>query len=148
MRPRAPGRDAYRAFRPITTRWSDNDIYGHINNVRYYSYFDTVVNAHLIERGALDIHGGAVIGFVVETKCNYFAPLAFPDPLEGALRVDRIGGSSVQYGVAIFREGAATAAAAGHFIHVYVDRETRRPAPLPAPLRAELERLSAGGIDA
>ena len=145
MRPQAPGRDGYRAFRPITTRWSDNDIYGHINNVQYYSYFDTVVNAHLIEAGVLDIHGGEVVGLVVETKCNYFSPLAFPEPLEGAIRVDRIGGSSVQYGVAIFRAGADTAAAAGHFVHVYVDCETRRPVALPGPLRAELERLAVAG---
>ena len=144
-RPPAPARAAYRAFRPIATRWADNDIYGHINNVQYYAYFDTVVNGHLIDAGVLDIHGGGVVGFVVETKCNYFAPLAFPDRLEGALRVDRIGGSSVQYGVAIFREGAETAAAAGHFVHVYVDRETRRPVPLPEPLRAELERLVLPG---
>jgi len=138
---RAPSRAAYRVFRSITTRWSDNDIYGHINNVKYYAFFDTIVNGHLIERGVLDIQDGLTVGLVVETKCNYFVPLAFPDRLEGGLRVDRIGTSSVQYGVAIFRERAETAAAAGHFIHVYVDRETRRPAPLPDKLRAELEAL-------
>lgn len=145
MRPEAPARADYRAFRPITTRWADNDVYGHINNVQYYAFFDTVVNAHLIEHGVLDIHDGATIGFVVETRCNYFAPLAFPDRIEGGLRVDRIGGSSVRYGVAIFREGADRAAAAGHFVHVYVDRTTGRPTSLPAPLRAELEELLAGG---
>lgn len=145
MRPQAPGRADYRAFRLITTRWSDNDIYGHINNVQYYSYFDSVLNAHLIEAGVLDIHNGNVVGFAVETKCSFFAPLAFPEPLEGALRVDRIGQSSVQYGLGIFRAGAETAAAAGHFVHVYVDRETGRPVPLPAPLRAELERLAVPG---
>jgi acyl-CoA thioester hydrolase len=137
----APNRSAYRVFRPINTRWSDNDIYGHINNVEYYAFFDTVVNGRLIERGVLDIHNGGVVGLVVETKCNYFTPLAFPDELEGGLRVDRIGTSSVQYGVAIFRKGADIAAAAGYFIHVYVDRENRRPVPLPDKLRAELQAL-------
>ena len=126
-------------------RWSDNDIYGHINNVEYYAFFDTIVNGHLIERGVLDIQGGGDIGLVVETKCSYFAPLAFPDRLEGGLRVDRVGTSSVQYGVAIFREGARSAAAAGHFVHVYVDRQTHRPAALPEALRAELEALVLPG---
>lgn len=141
MRAEPPVRAAYRAFRPITTRWADNDLYGHINNVQYYAYFDTVVNAHLIERGVLDIHGGDTVGFVVETKCSYFAPLAFPDLLEGGLRVDRIGTSSVQYGVAIFRGGSGIAAAAGHFVHVYVDRASGRPTGLPGDLRRELEAL-------
>jgi acyl-CoA thioester hydrolase len=141
VRAEAPGRSAYRAFRPIATRWADNDIYGHINNVEYYAFFDTVVNGHLIERGVLDLDGGGPVGLVVETSCSYFAPLAFPDRLDGGLRVDRIGASSVRYGVAIFREGADTAAAAGHFVHVYVDRQTRRPVPLPEALRAELEAL-------
>ena len=142
MRAKAPNRGAFRVFRPITTRRSDNDIYGHINNVEYYAFFDTVVNAHLIERGVLDIHGSATVGLVVETKCNFFAPLAFPDLLEGGLRVDRIGTSSVQYGVAIFREGAEIAAAAGHFVHVYVDHGSRQPVPLPDDLRTELEALA------
>jgi acyl-CoA thioester hydrolase len=132
-------------FRPIATRWADNDIYGHINNVEYYAFFDTVVNGYLIERGVLDLHGGGAVGLVVETRCSYFAPLAFPDRLEGGLRVDRIGASSVCYGVAIFLEGAETVAAAGHFVHVYVDRKTRRPAPLPQDLRAELEALVRPG---
>lgn len=141
MRPPPPVRADFRAFRAITTRWADNDLYGHINNVQYYAFFDTVVNAHLIERGVLDIHGGRTIGFVVETKCTYHAPLAFPDRIEGGLRVERIGGASVRYGVAIFREGAEQAAASGHFVHVYVDRATRRPAPLSTGLRRELEAL-------
>ncbi len=145
MRAEAPSRSAYRAFRPIATRWSDNDIYGHINNVEYYAFFDTVVNGHLIERGVLDIHDGGTVGLVIETKCNYFAPLAFPELLEGGLRVDRIGTSSVQYGIAIFAENADTAAAAGHFIHVYVERETRRPVPLPQELREALEPLLLPG---
>ena len=145
MRAKAPGRSAYRVFRPIATRWSDNDIYGHINNVEFYAFFDTIVNGHLIERGVLDIHDGGTVGLVVETRCSYFAPLAFPDRLEGGLRVDRIGASSVRYGVAIFREDAETAAAAGHFVHVYVDRETHCPAPLSEALRAELEALILPG---
>ncbi len=145
MRAEAPGRSAYRVFRPIATRWADNDIYGHINNVEYYAFFDTVVNGHLIERGVLDLHGDGPVGLVVETRCSYFEPLAFPDRLDGGLRVDRIGASSVQFGVAIFREDAEAAAAAGHFVHVYVDRQTRRPAPLPPPLRAELEALVLPG---
>lgn len=145
MRPRAPRRVEYRAFRPITTRWADNDLYGHINNVQYYAFFDTVVNAHLIERGVLDIHGGETIGYVVETQCNYFSPLAFPDQLEGGLRVDKIGSSSARYGVAIFRQGAEVAAAAGHFIHVYVDRASQRPTALSLALRLELEALRTPG---
>lgn len=144
-RPEPPVRAAYRAFRPITTRWADNDVYGHVNNVEYYAFFDTVVNGHLIERGVLDIHEGPVIGLVVETACRYFAPIAFPEPVEAGLRVDRLGRSSVTYGVAIFRAGEARAAAAGHFVHVYVDRATRRPVALPGPLRAELERLAVEG---
>ena len=114
-------------------------------NVEYYAFFDTIVNGHLIEHGVLDIHDGGTVGLVVETTCNYFAPLAFPDRLEGGLRVDRIGTSSVRYGIAIFHEGAETAAAAGHFVHVYVDRQSRRPAPLPLALRAELEALVLPG---
>ena len=144
-RPAPPRRGGYAAFRPITTRWADNDVYGHVNNVQYYAFFDTVVNGHLVERGVLDIHEGAVIGLVVETQCRYFAPLAFPDRIEGGLRVDRLGRSSVTYGVAIFPEGAEEAAAAGHFVHVYVDRATRRPVALPERLRAELEALKAEG---
>lgn len=140
-----PRRAGYAAFRPITTRWADNDVYGHVNNVQYYAFFDTVVNGHLVERGLLDIEAGGVIGLVVETRCRYFAPLAFPDRVEGGLRVDRLGRSSVTYGLAIFREGAEEAAAAGHFVHVYVDRETRRPVALPEALRAELEALRVGG---
>jgi acyl-CoA thioester hydrolase len=142
VRAEAPSRSAYRVFRPITTRWSDNDIYGHINNVEYYAFFDTVVNGHLIERGVLNIDTPSTIGLVAETRCNYFAPLAFPEEIEGGLRVDRIGTSSVQYGVAIIRQGNATAAAAGHFIHVYVDHITRHPAPIPDDLRAELQALA------
>ncbi len=140
-RPQPEPRSAYKAFRTIGTRWEDNDVYGHVNNVVYYSWFDTAVNALLIERGALDIHGGATIGLVIETQCNYFAPLAFPENVEAGIRVARIGGSSVRYEVGLFAEGAPVTAARGHFIHVYVDRETRRPVPLPEKLKAVLETL-------
>jgi acyl-CoA thioester hydrolase len=119
----------------------DNDAYGHVNNVVYYSWFDTVVNAHLIEQGALDIHHGQTIGLVVETQCNYFAPVAFPQTVEAGLRVARIGQSSVRYEVGLFIAGEPLTVAKGHFIHVYVDRASRRPTGLPAPLKKVLEAL-------
>lgn len=137
----APGRAAFRHFFPIQTRWMDNDLYGHVNNVTYYSYFDTAVNSYLIAAGVLDIHGGAVIGLVVETGCRYFAPVAFPDRLEAGIAVTRLGNSSVTYTVGIFQDGADEAAAAGHFTHVYVDRATRRPTPLPDDFRNALGQL-------
>ena len=140
-RPQALPRSAYRVFRPIGTRWSDNDIYGHVNNVVYYSWFDTAVNAHLIEQGALDIHGGEVIGLVIETQCNYFAPLAFPQTVWAGLRVAHLGSSSVRYEVGLFADGEDLAAACGHFVHVYVNRQTRRPVPLPDVLKKTLETL-------
>lgn len=135
-------RAAYKHFLPLQTRWADNDVYGHINNVAYYGYFDTIVNGYLISAGALDIHKGAVIGLVVETGCKYFAPLEFPQKLDGALRVARIGNSSVRYELAIFKSGEEKPAAEGHFVHVYVDRATRRPAPLPEALRRALEKIA------
>jgi acyl-CoA thioester hydrolase len=135
-------RSAYRAMRTITTRWMDNDVYGHVNNVVYYSWFDTAVNAHLIDRGVLDIHAGETIGLVIETQCNYFAPLAFPQTIEAGIRVAHLGRSSVRYEVGLFAQGEPLTAAKGHFVHVYVDRETRRPVHLPAALRAELETLT------
>lgn len=135
-------RTDYKHILPLQTRWADNDIYGHVNNVAYYGYFDTIVNDYLIAAGALDIHAGAVIGLVVETGCNYFSALEFPQKLEGALRVAKIGNSSVRYELAIFKEGDETPAAEGHFVHVYVDRKTRRPAPLPAALRSALEKIA------
>lgn len=139
-----PGRHSdYLHFLPLQTRWADNDIYGHVNNVAYYGFFDTIVNEYLIAAGALDIHNGEIIGLVVETGCRYFAPLAFPEKLEGALRVAKIGDSSVRYELAIFKAGEETPAAEGHFVHVYVDREIRRPTPLPATFREALERLLA-----
>jgi acyl-CoA thioester hydrolase len=120
----------------------DNDAYRHVNNVVYYSYFDTVVNQYLIERGVLDIEAGTVIGLVVETQCNYFSPITFPDSVDAGLRVATLGASSVRYEVALFRNDATTAAAQGHFVHVYVDRATQRPTALPAPLRDALARLA------
>ena len=131
--------------REITTRWMDNDAYGHVNNVVYYSYFDTVVNSYLIEQGALDIATSPVVGFVVETGCRYFAPLAYPDPVSVGLRVAHLGRSSVRYEIALFGEGSATAAAQGHFVHVYVDRATRKPTDVPKALRDALESLLGDG---
>lgn len=140
-KPQPAGREAYRVFRPISTRWMDNDAYGHVNNVVYYSWFDTVVNAYLIEHGALDVQHGQTIGLVVETHCNYFAPLEFPQVVEGALRVASTGTSSVRYEVGLFAQGASLTAARGHFVHVYVDRATRRPVPLPERLVSVLDAL-------
>jgi acyl-CoA thioester hydrolase len=134
-------RDRYRHFLVIPTRWMDNDIYGHVNNVVYYSYVDTIVNRYLVEEGGLDIHRSEVIGIVVDSHCTYHAPISFPDVLDGALRVGRIGRSSVRYEVAVFRQGDETAAATAHFVHVFVDRGTMRPVPIPQGMRAALERL-------
>jgi acyl-CoA thioester hydrolase len=134
-------RTAYRHFSSISTRWMDNDAYGHINNVVYYSYFDTVVNRYLIEAGALDVERSPVIGLVVETHCNYFASLAFPQTVEAGLRVAHLGSSSVRYEIGLFGAGEPLAAACGHFVHVYVDRVTRRPAPLPPALIHTLQGL-------
>lgn len=136
-------RNAYPRFRPIPTRWADNDIYGHVNNAAYYGFFDTAVNCFLIEEAGLDIHGGSVIGLVVETGCNYFAALAYPETVEAGVRVARIGNSSVTYQIGLFREGEDEPAAQGHFVHVYVDRETRRPVSLPDAMRQALEAIHA-----
>lgn len=141
MRPIHENRSAYPQFVELTTRWMDNDIYGHLNNVVAYSLFDTAVNRILIESGALDIHGGAVIGLVVETQCQYLAPMAFPDTIAAGVRVARIGRSSVRYEVGLFRGDEPEASAQGHFIHVYVDREARQPVALPEALRRALEPL-------
>jgi acyl-CoA thioester hydrolase len=141
-RPKREPRSAYRVFRTISTRWSDNDIYGHVNNTVYYTWFDTAINGLLIDSGALDIHGGEVIGLVVETQCNYFAPLAFPQDVVAGIRVAHTGASSVRYEIAIFPEDStAPCAARGHFVHVYVDRIKRKPAALPSPLIRLLETL-------
>jgi acyl-CoA thioester hydrolase len=134
--------ERYRYFLPITTRWMDNDVYGHINNVTYYSYFDTVANHYLIHEGGLDLHTSPVIGLVVESKCAYRAPLAYPDRLRAGLRVDKLGQRSVTYGIAIFKEGETQPAAHGHFVHVFVDRVSRKAVALPERLREALQRLT------
>lgn len=140
-RPTPEPRAAYPYHHPTPTRWADNDVYGHVNNVTYYAYFDTAVNAYLAARGALDVQAGAVIGLVVETGCVFFTPAAFPDQLDVGVRVAHLGRSSVRYGLAVFRAGEALACAQGHFVHVYVDRDTRRPVELPEKLRAALAGL-------
>ena len=143
-RPAPGGRADYPIFRSIPTRWMDNDVYGHVNNVVYYAYFDTAVNGLLIDAGVLDIRRSPVIGLVVETQCRYARPIAFPDLVMAGIRVGRLGTSSVRYEIGLFREEEETASAEGHFVHVYVDRATNRPVPLPGPLRAALEPLLAG----
>ncbi|MBD3736080.1 MAG: acyl-CoA thioesterase [Pseudomonas balearica] len=135
-------RSDYRHFQPITTRWHDNDIYGHVNNVTYYGFFDTAVNTYLIQQGGLDIHGGEVVGFVVSSSCDYFASISFPDLIEVGVRVARLGNSSVQYELAIFRQGEREACAAGRFVHVFVRRADNRPTPIPERLRGALEALA------
>lgn len=134
-------RGNYHWFMAITTRWMDNDIYGHINNVAYYSYFDTVANRYLIEEGGLDIHQGNSIGYVVRSECHYKSAVAFPDALEGGLRVNRLGTSSVEYGIAIFRKGENRACAYGTFTHVFVDPASERPVAIGGEMRKALERL-------
>jgi acyl-CoA thioester hydrolase len=142
-RPQAETRSAFKVFRRIDTRWMDNDVYGHVNNVVYYSWFDTAVNAYLIEQGALDMHHGETIGLVIETQCNYFAPLAFPQIIEAGIRVAKMGNSSVRYEIGLFAQGEDLCAARGHFVHVYVDKENRRPVKaLPPQLQTVLETLS------
>lgn len=134
-------REAFAHYMPLATRWMDNDVYGHVNNVQYYSYFDTAVNHYLITSGWLDIHHGEVVGLVVETRCSYAASIAFPDELDIGLRVEKLGNSSVRYGIGIFRRGEALAAAEGHFVHVYVDRQTNTPVRVPDALRVVLKPL-------
>ncbi|WNG37861.1 acyl-CoA thioesterase [Archangium violaceum] len=134
--------DRYRYFVPITTRWMDNDVYGHINNVTYYSYFDTVANHYLIHEGGLDILTSPVIGLVVESRCAYRAPLAYPDRLRAGLRVDKLGNRSVTYGIGIFKEGEEQASAHGYFVHVFVDRQSRKAVAMSERLREALTRLS------
>jgi acyl-CoA thioester hydrolase len=141
MNRKPTARSDYRYFSAISTRWMDNDVYGHVNNVIYYSYFDTVVNKYLVERGVLDFVNGEVVGYVVETACNYFQPLSFPDTVHAGLRVARIGTTSVRYEVGLFRNDEPAAAAQGHFVHVYVLRASGRPTPLPDDLRAALNDI-------
>lgn len=134
-------RQAYPHYMPLATRWMDNDVFGHVNNVQYYSYFDTAVNHYLIKSGWLDIHNGEVVGLVVETKCSYAASVAFPDELDIGLRVEKVGNSSVRYGIGIFRRGEELAAAEGYFVHVYVDRKSNTPVRVPEDLREILQPL-------
>ena len=143
-RPPRLTRAAFRVFRPIATRWMDNDVYGHVNNVVYYSYFDTVVNEYLIRSGVLDIEKSPVIGLVVETQCRFFESLTFPDTVHAGLRVARLGRRSVRYEIGLFRNDEQTAAAQGHFVHVYVERESRKATALPTEMRAALEKILAG----
>ncbi len=140
-RPPRSNREAFRAFRSITTRWMDNDVYGHMNNVVHYSLFDTAVNGWLLEQGVLDFRAGDQVGLVVETGCSYFSEIMFPDLVTAGIRVAKLGSSSVRYEIALFRNDEDSAAAEGHFVHVYVDAETRRPRPLNPDLRAALETL-------
>ncbi|WP_326429404.1 thioesterase family protein [Stutzerimonas frequens] len=132
----------YKHFQPITTRWHDNDIYGHVNNVVYYGFFDTAVNNYLIQQGGLDIQDGDIVGFVVSSACDYFASIVYPELIEVGLRVAKLGNSSVQYELAIFREGEQEACAAGRFVHVFVERASNRPTAIPPRLRAALEALA------
>jgi acyl-CoA thioester hydrolase len=139
----APRRADHAWFRPVTARWMDNDVYGHVNNAHYYSYFDTVINRYLIEQGGLDVRSSPVVGFVVSSACDFFRPVAYPDDLEVGLRVDRIGRSSAHYGVALFTAGDDSARAAGRVVHVFVDRGTTRPVEIPDPIRRALEAIAA-----
>ncbi|MBA3677082.1 MAG: acyl-CoA thioesterase [Sphingosinicella sp.] len=135
------GRGDYKVWRDIGTRWSDNDAYGHVNNTIYYQWFDTAVNTWLIERGLLDVAAGDPIGLVVETGCRYARPLSYPDPVELGLAVQKIGSSSVTYLLSVFAKGSGEAAAEGHFVHVYVDRQSRKPVPIPGEWRRALESI-------
>ena len=141
-RPPIPSRDAFAEFRPITTRWLDNDAYGHVNNVVYYAWFDTVVNARLVDAGVLDPAQGATVGVVAETSCRFHDSVSFPEAVEAGLAVERIGTSSVTYRIGIFRAGAEQASADGRFVHVYVDRASRRPVAIPDDVRAVLAPLA------
>jgi acyl-CoA thioester hydrolase len=145
MSMRETSRSAFAHVSPIQTRWSDNDVYGHVNNVTYYSYFDTAVNGWLVDHGALDIHAGDVVGYVVETSCAYFNPVAFPDHLHVGVRVVKLGRSSVHYELAVYRNDDELPVAAGHFVHVYVDRTTGRSAPIPDATRVALVALARDG---
>lgn len=140
-RPRPLERADFKHFRLIQTRWMDNDLYGHVNNVTYYSYFDTVVNRYLIDPGGLDIHAGSIVGFAVETMCRFHRPFAYPEDIEVGLRVNKLGSSSVRYELALFGVGEDTARADGHFVHVFVNRVSGRPTAMPGKLRQALAIL-------
>jgi acyl-CoA thioester hydrolase len=139
-------RSAFAHFLAIPTRWMDNDVYGHVNNVVYYSYFDTAVNQFLIERGVLDIHKGEVVGFVVDSGCAYFSSISFPDTIHAGLRVAKLGNSSVRYEIALYRNDDPLPCAAGHFVHVYVERSSNRSVPIPASVRTVLMTIEAAPI--
>ncbi len=134
-------RDEYVHFLRIQTRWNDNDVYGHVNNVVYYAYFDTVINRFLLAEAGLDVERGEAIGLCVESGCRFVAPAAYPEDLDAGLRVAHLGRTSVRYEIALFREGSSEVCASGFFVHVFVDRGTRRPTPLPEPMRVALGRL-------
>ncbi len=136
-------RASFKHFLTIPTRWMDNDIYGHVNNVIYYSWFDTIINRYLIDPGGVDIHDGQIIGFAIETMCRFHQPFTYPEDVEAGLRIGHLGSSSVRYELGLFGAGEADARADGHFVHVFVDRQTQRPSPLPERLRQALERIRA-----
>ena len=138
---RATPRSGFAHFVTIATRWMDNDVYGHVNNVQYYSYFDTAVNQFLIERGVLDIHQGETVGFVVDSGCSYFRPIAFPDTVHVGIRVAKLGNSSVRYELGVYRNEETAPAAAGHFVHVYVERSSNRPVHIPDPVKSVLSTI-------
>lgn len=138
---RLPQRDDFPRFLAIPTRWMDNDIYGHVNNVVYYSYFDTVINEFLINHGSLDIAAGAAIGLCVESKCQFHRELTFPETVDAGLRVAKLGTSSVRYEIGLFSQQEPSPAATGYFVHVFVDRKSRKPMPIPAAIRGALETL-------
>jgi acyl-CoA thioester hydrolase len=144
-RPSPLGRAAFARFVPIATRWLDNDVYGHVNNVYYYSFFDTAVNALLVEAGLLDPAKSSIVGVVVESNCSYFQSLAFPDPIDVGVTVEALGRSSVRYLLAVFKAGAETAAAQGRFTHVYVERASQKPVPIPDGHRRVMESLKVAG---
>ncbi len=135
-------RSAFPHMVALPTRWMDNDSYGHVNNVNYYSFFDTAVNRYLIDRGVLDIHKDDIVGFVVETACSYFSSISFPDLIHVGVRVAKLGNSSVRYEIALYRNDDALPAAAGHFVHVYVDRRSNKSVPIPDAVRAILQTLA------
>ncbi len=141
-RPPRLDRSAFQLFRPVLTRWMDNDAYGHVNNVHYYSYFDSAVNGWLVEKGQLSITESPVIGLVVESGCTYFESVTFPDALEAGIVVAHLGRSSVRYRIGIFKQGAQQVAAQGHFVHVYVDRATQKPVEIPPETRRALSALT------
>jgi acyl-CoA thioester hydrolase len=137
-----PSRHQFLYYLSIPTRWMDNDIYGHVNNALYYAFFDTLINHFLITEGGLDIQHDTVIGLAVETQCQFFQPISFPEIIDAGLRIAHLGTSSVRYEVGLFRQSEEIAAAFGYFVHVFVDRQTRRPVPIPASMRAALSRIA------